>query len=109
MKYKEDLVLEEIRKHVEATYKKHYATEDGLQVLDVWEALGSFDTSCRDAALKYIWRFGKKEGYNKNDVLKAIHFLMYIYQYHFLKEKDKELNLPVVREAQIIVGNGIEI
>jgi len=87
MKYKEDLVLDEVKKYVEKTYKEHYTSDDGLQVLDVWKALGNFDTSCRDAALKYLYRFGKKNGYNKDDLLKAMHFIMYMYSHHFLKDK----------------------
>ena len=87
MKYKEDLVIQQLTKYVEQTYKEHYSSEDGIQVLDVWKALGNFDTSCRDAALKYLYRFGKKNGHNKDDLLKAIHFIMYMYSHHFLKDK----------------------
>lgn len=86
MKYKEDLVLKEIEKHVRATYDKHYVGQDEMQALDVWKALGNFDTSCRDAAIKYLFRFGKKNGFNKEDLLKSIHFIMYIYQYLYLSD-----------------------
>lgn len=86
MKYKEDLVLKDLQKHIESTYKTHYTTESGLQALDMWDALGSFDTSCRDAAIKYLFRFGKKNGQQKEDLLKAIHFIMLMYQYSFLKD-----------------------
>lgn len=97
MKYKEDLVLRDLQKHIESTYKTHYTTESGLQALDMWEALGNYDTSCRDAAIKYLFRFGKKNGQQKEDLLKAMHFIMLMYQYTFLKDvkaSRKEENKP---------------
>lgn len=100
MKYKEDLVLDEVKKYVEKTYKEHYTSDDGLQVLDVWKALGNFDTSCRDAALKYLYRFGKKNGHNKDDLLKAMHFIMYMYSHHFLKEKKSTEKKPISKQGE---------
>jgi hypothetical protein len=52
----------------------------------MWMALGNFSTSCRDAAIKYLFRFGKKDGNQKADLLKAMHFIMYMYQHEFLKD-----------------------
>lgn len=88
MKYNEDKILKDIEYHIENTYKQHYQSDGGIQALDVWEALGNFDTSCRDAAIKYLFRFGKKGGYNKLDLLKAIHFIILIYNYKFVKENN---------------------
>jgi len=97
MKYKEDLVVKDLMKHIEQTYKTHYTTESGLQALDMWTALGSFGTSCRDAAIKYLFRFGKKNGSQKEDLLKAMHFIMYMYQYEFLKDSKPTVAKPEVK------------
>lgn len=101
MKYKEDLVIKDFLDHVNKTYTKHYSSEEGIQALDIWKALGNFDTSCRDAAIKYLFRFGKKDGYNKEDLLKAMHFIAYVYQDLFLNDSNPSpenniINLKVV-------------
>ena len=41
MKYKEDQILDEIKKYIESTYTEHYSTtEDGFQVQDMLRHLG---------------------------------------------------------------------
>jgi len=97
MKYKEDLVMKDLQKHIDQTYKTHYTTESGLQALDMWMALGNFSTSCRDAAIKYLFRFGKKNGSQKEDLLKAMHFIMYMYQQEFLKDTKPTVAKPEVK------------
>jgi len=43
--------------------------------------------------LKYLDRFGSKEGYNRKDLLKAIHFLIYsLYAYDNHSFKDEKMN-----------------
>jgi hypothetical protein len=68
--------LKEIEDYVKSTYGEHYVGEAELQVIDLLESLGSIDTFCRDTALKYMARYGKKSGKNKKDLLKAIHYLL---------------------------------
>lgn len=78
MKFKEDLILDEIKQYIASTYQQHYvgADEDGIQTVEFWNSLGSAETTCRDMATKYLARFGRKDGYNKNDLLKAVHFIV---------------------------------
>ncbi len=75
-RYNEDMILNEITDYVNATYSQHYVTEGELQIIDVWKSLGNLDTTARDTAIKYLGRFGKKEGNNRKDLLKAIHYIM---------------------------------
>lgn len=99
MKYSEDSVLIALHDHIEGTYKDHYQSENGIQALDVWEALGNFDTSCRDAAIKYLFRFGKKNGENKEDLLKAMHFITLLYWHKFLKPQPPANNVIKLKEV----------
>ena len=75
-RYNEDMILNEITDYVNATCSQHYVTEGELQIIDVWKSLGNLDTTARDTAIKYLGRFGKKEGNNRKDLLKAIHYIM---------------------------------
>lgn len=74
-KYKEDKLFEEIQNYINSTYGAHYVNE-GIQVIDVWKARGTLETTASDTALKYLMRFGKKDGKNRKDLLKAIHYIM---------------------------------
>ena len=74
-----DKHIEEIRNYVKNTYGEHYA--NGIQVTDLWEALESSDTTCRDTAIKYLARYGKKGGKNKKDLYKAIHYIMLLLEH----------------------------
>ena len=74
-KYNEDLYINDIKEYVDSTYGQHYVN-DGIQVVDVWQARGTLDTTAADTAIKYIMRYGKKEGKNRKDLLKAVHYIM---------------------------------
>lgn len=75
-KYHEDVILAELKSYIDATYRQHYVGEDGVQVIDVWEGLGSLETTVRDTSLKYLMRYGKKDGRNRKDLLKALHYIV---------------------------------
>lgn len=77
MKYKEDKILEEIKNYVKSTYGEHYSTtKDGFQVQDMLRQLGIDKDFCQANAIKYLCRYGKKDGKNRKDLLKAIHYVI---------------------------------
>lgn len=80
-KYDEDRFLEEAKRYIASTYGEHYVGEDKerTQVVDLWESLGSLDTTSRDTAIKYLSRYGKKKGHNKVDLMKAIHYTILLW------------------------------
>ena len=75
-KYNEDKFMAEALAYIDSTYGAHYIGADAkeTQVVDLWKSLGSLDTTSRDTAIKYLARFGKKGGYQKKDLMKAIHY-----------------------------------
>lgn len=76
-KYNEDELVQEFQKYVESTYNSHYTSDrTNIQAVDIWYSLGSLESTCRDNALKYLLRFGKKDGKNKKDLLKAMHYIL---------------------------------
>ena len=66
-KYNEDKILEEVKKYIESTYEQHYIGKEGLQIQDVFDMIDISEEFCRGAAIKYLIRFGKKEG-KKNPI-----------------------------------------
>ena len=75
-KYDEPAFLNEVVDYIGKTYNQHYVGNKQLQTIDVWETLGSVDTTCRDTAIKYLMRYGKKGGHNRKDLLKAVHYIV---------------------------------
>ncbi len=74
-KYSEDVVIKEITEYLGTTYNSHYTSKDSkTQTLDLIESIGDAEAFCRSNAIKYLSRFGKKNGKSKSDILKAIHY-----------------------------------
>ena len=86
MRFNEDRFLKEVEKYIEGTYKQHYVGKKEIQTIDVWETLGNIDSTCRDTAIKYLMRYGKKGGYNRKDLLKAVHYIVLLA--HFTSGED---------------------
>jgi Protein of unknwon function (DUF3310) len=75
----EDRILIDTLNYIESTYKQHYVGKTEIQTVDVWDSLGSTETTCRDTAIKYLMRFGKKDGRNYKDLMKAIHYTVLMF------------------------------
>lgn len=87
-KYKEDVVLKEIQEYLGSTYRSHYTSVDSkTQTLDLIQAIGDAEAFTRSNAIKYLSRFGKKDGKSKMDILKAIHYCILLYHFSGMTEK----------------------
>jgi len=75
-KYNEGLILQDLLAYIDRTYGEHYKTSESIECFDAWIALGDATTTFRDTAMKYLWRYGKKNGNNKDDLMKAMHYIV---------------------------------
>ena len=76
MKYHEQETLEELQAYLQSTYGEHYKQDDDdLQCFDAWISLGESSKTFRNTAIKYLWRYGTKDGNNKKDLMKAMHYI----------------------------------
>lgn len=78
-RYNEEQNTAKVMAYISSTYGEHYGHDVGdkqFQVIDLWEGAGSLGTTARDTAQKYLARYGKKNGYNEKDLLKAIHYIL---------------------------------
>ena len=90
-KYNEDVIIKEIREYLGGTYRSHYASEGSkTQTLDLIEGIGDAEPFCRSNAIKYLSRFGKKNGKSKQDILKAIHYCILLYHFAGLCNENTE-------------------
>ncbi len=85
-KYNELQILQELEDYIESTYGQHYVDVDkDIQIQDVFDSIGISEDFARGCAIKYLIRFGKKDGKNPKDLLKAMHYLVLVYHYAFKK------------------------
>ena len=77
MKYNEEQILKEVIKYIQSTYNQHYSTDGkGLQAMDIFRHLDTDKDFCHSNAIKYLIRYGKKQGKNEKDLIKAIHYIV---------------------------------
>jgi len=84
MKYGEEKIIDEIKTYLQSTYQQHYSTvnlnesisDSGFQVQDILRHLDINKDFCQANAIKYLCRYGKKNGYNRMDLLKAVHYII---------------------------------
>jgi hypothetical protein len=89
-KYEEDKTLKEVEEYISSTYHSHYTSEQSkTQTLDLIESIGDAEAFTRSNAIKYLSRFGKKNGKSKMDILKAIHYCVLLYHFAGLHKKIK--------------------
>ena len=83
-KYEEDAILKQAEDYIAKTYELHYTSDKGnYQTLDLIESIGDAEAFCRSNAIKYLSRFGKKDGKNEKDILKAIHYCTLLHHFSF--------------------------
>ena len=87
MKFKYDEIknIEKVKQYIESTYNQHYVGEDGTQIQDLLNSIGIASKFCQGNAMKYIARYGRKNGRNEMDLMKAIHYILLMI--HFNKSE----------------------
>ena len=71
--FNEDKALKEIAEYIDNTYTQHYA-QNKYQSTDFIVDSGHGEGFCVGNCIKYLQRYGKKEGKNRKDILKVIHY-----------------------------------
>ena len=79
-KYHEEEILKDIEEYVSGTYQGHYAGNSHefrkVQTIDLMASKVLASSFCQANILKYGSRYGNKDGKNKKDLLKVIHYAM---------------------------------
>jgi hypothetical protein len=72
-KFNEDKFLKDIKVYIDETYTSHYAKSEKQATEHIVDQ-GHGTGFCMGNILKYAQRYGKKDGYNKKDLLKIVHY-----------------------------------
>ena len=72
-RYSEDKILKELKEYIDSTCKQHYS-KNKFQATEFIMDSGHGEGFCIGNIMKYAQRFGKKDGKNRKDLLKVIHY-----------------------------------
>jgi hypothetical protein len=93
-KYNEDKILKDIEEYVTGTYGSHYCGHNqeykDIQTIDLMAAKDLAPGFCQANILKYGSRYGDKDGRNKRDLLKVIHYAMLLLHFdrHYIRQNN---------------------
>ena len=85
-KYNEGELIKEFKNYIDATYGEHYSLNK-YQATEFIIDAGHGDGFCIGNVMKYAQRYGKKDGYNRKDLLKVLHYALIELYVHDLHER----------------------
>ena len=94
--FNEEKILEEIKNGIDETYNSHYA-QNKIQSTEFIADAGHGEGFCIGNIIKYAQRYGKKNGYNREDLKKIIHYAIIMMCLH---DKRNEEFQSIINESQ---------
>ena len=88
-KFGEDKTLEELKKYIDSTYDSHYS-KSKFQATEFILDSGHGEGFCIGNILKYAQRYGKKNGKDRKDLLKVIHYAIIALHINNMENIDNE-------------------
>ena len=83
-KYNEEVLVNELKEYIDKTYGEHYS-KDKFQATEFIIDSGHGEGFCIGNIMKYAQRYGKKNGFCRNDLLKVLHYGIIAIHNHDLK------------------------
>ena len=90
-KYDEQNILNGVYAYIQDTYTQHYS-KSNYQATEFIIDGGHGEGFCIGNILKYAQRYGKKQGHNRADLMKVLHYALFALHVHD-KEVDKRATL----------------
>ena len=87
-KYNEDNTLAELNEYINSTYDEHYS-KNKFQATEFIIDAGHGEGFCIGNIMKYAQRYGKKDGKNRKDLLKVIHYAIIALYINEIEEGEK--------------------
>ena len=83
-KYNEQELIKQLQAYVDTTYSQHYA-QGKIQTTEFIIDNGHGIGHTVGNVMKYAQRYGKKEGRNRKDILKILHYALIMLYVHDLE------------------------
>ena len=84
-KFNEAELIKELQQYVDSTYDQHYS-KNKFQATEFIIDAGHGEGFCIGNIMKYAQRYGKKDGYNRKDLLKVLHYALIALSVHDLNQ-----------------------
>lgn len=88
-KFNEYENLKQLKDYVDSTYDQHYS-QTKYQSTDFILDCGHGEGFCLGNVLKYVQRYGRKEGKNRVDLLKVLHYALIALHVHDMEHQEEE-------------------
>jgi len=88
-KFGEDVILQELKDYINSTYNQHYS-KTKFQAAEFIIDSGHGEGFTLGNIVKYTQRYGKKNGKNKADLLKILHYAIMAMHVHKTNEEGKQ-------------------
>ena len=88
-KFNEGALIEELQSYIDGTYYEHYS-KDKFQATEFIIDGGHGEGFCMGNILKYAQRYGKKDGYNRYDLMKVLHYTIMALHVHDQERGENE-------------------
>jgi hypothetical protein len=85
-KFKEDIFLDELKTYIDSTYGQHYSGK--YQATDMIIDAGHGVGFCVGNVMKYAKRYGKKNGCDRDDIMKILHYAIILLYAHEQEQED---------------------
>ena len=86
-KYNEGQLITELKEYIDATYGEHYSMNK-FQATEFIIDNGHGVGFTAGNVMKYVQRYGKKAGRNRQDVLKVLHYALMMLYVHDIETKE---------------------
>ena len=80
-KFNEKNIIKQIQRYVDGTYERHYA-QGKYQATDMIIDAGHGVGFSIGNIIKYAKRYGNKNGYNRKDIMKILHYAIILLYIH---------------------------
>ena len=88
-KFNEKELCEQLLEYINKTYDGHYS-KNKFQSTEFIVDCGHGEGFCIGNILKYAQRYGKKNGYNRADLMKVLHYAIIMLSVHDSRLTNKE-------------------
>lgn len=90
-KFNEHELIRQLKDYIDATYDEHYA-KGKIQTTEFIQANGDGIPFTRGNIIKYAQRYGSKDGRNRKDILKVLHYAIIMLHTHDIETKQEQLD-----------------
>jgi len=87
-RFSEDVILKDLKCYIDKTYTSHYSKRK-YQSTQFIEDCGHGEGFCMGNILKYAQRYGRKNGKNRTDLMKILHYGIIMLHMHDSESEDE--------------------